>query len=112
MKRAEFAAAVAGIAIFGLAARRSGASEVYEVTHSNAQWRTILGPDRYEILREGGTEPAFSSALITETRQGTYRCAGCNLALELVTLGYPNVFWYRGGVEAWDVAGYPVVEKR
>jgi len=35
-----------------------------------------------------------------------------NLALELVELGYPNVSWYRGGVEAWDVAGYPVVEKR
>jgi hypothetical protein len=35
-----------------------------------------------------------------------------DLALELVALGYPNVSWYRGGVEAWDVAGYPVVEKR
>jgi DNA-binding winged helix-turn-helix (wHTH) protein/TolB-like protein/tetratricopeptide (TPR) repeat protein len=35
-----------------------------------------------------------------------------NLALELNALGYPNVSWYRGGVEAWDVAGYPVVEKR
>jgi rhodanese-related sulfurtransferase len=35
-----------------------------------------------------------------------------NLALELVALGYPNVSWYRGGMEAWDVAGYPVVEKR
>jgi DNA-binding winged helix-turn-helix (wHTH) protein/TolB-like protein/tetratricopeptide (TPR) repeat protein len=35
-----------------------------------------------------------------------------NLALELSALGYPNVSWYRGGVEAWDVAGYPVVEKR
>jgi adenylate cyclase len=35
-----------------------------------------------------------------------------NLALELVALGFPNVSWYRGGVEAWDVAGYPVVEKR
>ena len=35
-----------------------------------------------------------------------------NLALELVALGYPNVSWYRGGVEAWDVAGYPVVAKR
>jgi adenylate cyclase len=37
---------------------------------------------------------------------------GRNLALELVELGYPNVSWYRGGVEAWDVAGYAVVEQR
>jgi len=35
-----------------------------------------------------------------------------NVAVEVVELGYPNVSGYRGGVEAWDVAGYPVVEKR
>jgi DNA-binding LacI/PurR family transcriptional regulator len=35
-----------------------------------------------------------------------------NLALELVSLGYPNVSWYRGGLEAWDLAGYAVTEKR
>jgi adenylate cyclase len=31
-----------------------------------------------------------------------------NLAIELGSLGYPNVSWYRGGLEAWDVAGLPV----
>jgi hypothetical protein len=31
-----------------------------------------------------------------------------NLALDLVALGYANVSWYRGGLEAWDVAGLPV----
>jgi hypothetical protein len=31
-----------------------------------------------------------------------------NLAIELVALGYPNVSWYRGRLEAWDVAGLPV----
>jgi adenylate cyclase len=31
-----------------------------------------------------------------------------NLAIELVALGYPNVSWYRGGLEAWDVAGLAV----
>jgi len=40
------------------------------------------------------------------------RWHGRNLALELVALAYPNVSWYRGGVEAWDVAGQPVVAKR
>jgi adenylate cyclase len=30
-----------------------------------------------------------------------------NLAIQLVALGYPNVSWYRGGLEAWDVAGLP-----
>jgi adenylate cyclase len=36
------------------------------------------------------------------------RWQGRNLALELVALGYPNVSWYRGGLEAWDAAGLPV----
>jgi tetratricopeptide (TPR) repeat protein len=40
------------------------------------------------------------------------RPQGRKLALELIALGYPNVSWYRGGAEAWDVAGYPVVEKQ
>jgi adenylate cyclase len=35
------------------------------------------------------------------------RYQGRNLALRLVALGYPNVYWYRGGREAWDVAGLP-----
>jgi adenylate cyclase len=33
-----------------------------------------------------------------------------NLAIELSALGYPNVSWYRGGLEAWDVAGLPVTK--
>jgi tetratricopeptide (TPR) repeat protein len=52
-----------------------------------------------------------SRRLITFSRNAE-RWHARNLALELVALGYPNVSWYRGGVEAWDVAGYPVVEKR
>lgn len=32
---------------------------------------------------------------------------GYNLALRLVALGYANVYWYRGGREAWEVAGLP-----
>ena len=53
----------------------------YGTIHTNAEWHKLLGDDRYYILRENGTEPAFSSPLIKETRPGTYRCAGCDLAL-------------------------------
>jgi rhodanese-related sulfurtransferase len=35
---------------------------------------------------------------------------GRNLALRLVALGYANVYWYRGGREAWEVAGLPETE--
>ncbi|MDY7115596.1 peptide-methionine (R)-S-oxide reductase MsrB [Halomonas sp. SSL-5] len=48
---------------------------------SEAEWRERLTPERFEILREAGTEPAFSSPLDKETRAGEYRCAGCDLVL-------------------------------
>jgi adenylate cyclase len=35
------------------------------------------------------------------------RFDGRNLALRLVALGYQRVYWYRGGREAWEVAGLP-----
>lgn len=81
MKRAEFAAAAAAlVAGFGFA-RTGRAGEAYAVTHSDAEWLAILGPERFDILRRGGTEPAFSSPLIGEKRVGIYRCAGCALTL-------------------------------
>jgi peptide-methionine (R)-S-oxide reductase len=82
MKRVEFAATAAGaLAAFGFARPALTADRGYAITHTDAQWRALLGPKRYEILRQGGTEPAFSSALIGEKRPGIYRCAGCATAL-------------------------------
>ncbi|WP_265562088.1 peptide-methionine (R)-S-oxide reductase MsrB [Sphingomicrobium arenosum] len=49
----------------------------FPVTKSDAEWRRQLGPSRYRILREAGTEPRFSSPLNEEKRAGTYQCAGC-----------------------------------
>lgn len=76
---------LSGMAIAGAAAligaTRSGGAGTGAVAHSDAEWRKILGPDRYAILRENGTEPANSSPLLNEHRAGVYFCAGCNLAL-------------------------------
>jgi peptide-methionine (R)-S-oxide reductase len=44
-------------------------------------WRKRLGPDRFAILREAGTEPSGSSPLDHEHRAGTFACAGCALPL-------------------------------
>ena len=51
------------------------------IVKSAAEWRAILSPAAYRILREEGTEPAFSSPLDREKRAGVYHCAGCDLAL-------------------------------
>lgn len=48
---------------------------------TDAEWRTLLTPEQYEVLRGEGTECAFSNAFFKEKRRGTYRCAGCGLAL-------------------------------
>jgi peptide-methionine (R)-S-oxide reductase len=117
MTRAQFAASVASLAVAGFQLRASAAAEGYEVTHTDAQWRAILGPDRFEILREGGTEPAFSSPLITETRRGLYHCAGCDLALFSSKKKYDSG---DGWPSFWDVlpnatrtqADYALIEER
>jgi peptide-methionine (R)-S-oxide reductase len=44
-------------------------------------WRDLLPPDRYRVLFEEATEPAWSSALDREKRAGTYVCAACYLPL-------------------------------
>ena len=46
-----------------------------EVTFSEAEWRKRLTPAQFHILREHGTEPAFSSPLDREKRKGTFVCA-------------------------------------
>ena len=81
MRRSDFLTAGATVALFGLAIRGGAAEQQYEVTHTEAQWRAMLGDDRFEILRRAGTEPAFSSPLIGEKRPGTYACAGCQLVI-------------------------------
>jgi peptide-methionine (R)-S-oxide reductase len=63
------------------AAPPAQAAQAYEVTHTDAEWRKILTPAQYEILRQQGTEPPFSSPLLNEHRKGTFNCAGCALPL-------------------------------
>ena len=48
---------------------------------SKEEWKNKLDPESYYILREEGTERAFSSQLNNEKRKGIFHCAGCNQAL-------------------------------
>ena len=53
----------------------------FEVAHSDAEWRTLLTPAQYSVLREEGTERPYSSRLNSEHGQGRFACAGCRQAL-------------------------------
>ena len=73
---------LAGIACSALAyavaaAAPSVASGRFRVVKSPDEWRRQLGTQRYRILREAGTEYAFSSPLNEEHRRGIFSCAGC-----------------------------------
>ena len=56
-------------------------AETFEVTHTEAEWRKLLTPEQFYVLREHGTERAGSSPLNDEHRAGTFRCAGCGQEL-------------------------------
>jgi peptide-methionine (R)-S-oxide reductase len=91
----------AGLAAGLISARRGAASEAaeaFEVTRSDTEWRKLLTPDQYAVLRQSGTERPFASALLHEKRRGNFACAGCDLDLFSSTTkfesgtGWPS-FW-------------------
>ncbi len=52
-------------------------SEKYEVSKTENEWKAILSPDEFNILREKGTEYAFTGEFYDFKEKGIYTCAGC-----------------------------------
>ena len=70
---------------------------------SKDEWKSKLSPESYYILREEGTERAFSSELNNEKRKGVFHCAGCDLPLFLSDKKYDSG---TGWPSFWDpIAG-------
>jgi peptide-methionine (R)-S-oxide reductase len=91
---------VAGLAAAWASSWRaaSAGAATFEVTHTDAEWKKLLTPDQYAVLRHEATERPFTSPLLHEERRGTFACAGCDLDLFSSTTkfdsrtGWPS-FW-------------------
>jgi peptide-methionine (R)-S-oxide reductase len=75
------AAALAGFAALRWNASDAAPAAKFEIEKSDAEWRSLLTPAQYDVLRKHGTERAGSSPLNGEKRKGTFACAGCDLPL-------------------------------
>jgi peptide-methionine (R)-S-oxide reductase len=75
-----YAAATLGTAMLGASAG-AAATERFEFVRTPEEWRRILTPSQYAVLRTEATERAGSSPLDREHRRGLFLCAGCNLPL-------------------------------
>lgn len=52
-----------------------------KMTKTDSEWKNLLTPQQYDVLRQEGTEHPFTSALLNEHRNGVFVCAACDLPL-------------------------------
>lgn len=62
----------------------------FPVTRTDAEWRALLTPEQYQVMRQHGTERPGSCALLHEKRPGTFKCVGCDTPLFASTLKFES----------------------
>ena len=78
---ASLTALIAGAASLRPAGAAGEGKKTFEITKSPEEWKKLLTPAQYYVLREHGTERAFTSPLDKLYDAGVYNCAGCDLPL-------------------------------
>jgi peptide-methionine (R)-S-oxide reductase len=80
-KRGFLGGSIASLGLVLSGCGRSEAKQNFEITRSREEWRRMLSPAAFAVLREENTERPGSSPLNAEKRRGIYACAGCALPL-------------------------------
>ncbi len=76
-------------------------TQSFPVTRSDADWRAMLTPEQYQVMRRHGTERPGSCALLHEKRRGTFSCVGCESAL------FENTVKFESGT-GWPSFNMPI----
>ena len=83
---AALGAATVSLGLLSSSIAQPAGNEVFEITRTEEEWRALLTPVRFAILRQGATEYPYTnslfgeqSPLLNEHRFGLYHCAGCDL---------------------------------
>jgi peptide-methionine (R)-S-oxide reductase len=63
---------------------------IRKIHRTETEWRALLTPEQFRVLRREGTEQRFSSPLDKLTDKGEYRCAGCELTLFTSDMKYDS----------------------
>ena len=81
LSSAAIAVSAAGaVAVLRMGKPSAAMAGSFEVEKTEAEWRSILSPEQFAVLRQEDTEPSGSSPLNNEKRKGIFHCAGCDLA--------------------------------
>jgi peptide-methionine (R)-S-oxide reductase len=83
-------AALLGPRFAGADTKTDAKQDAFEITRTEAEWRKLLTAEQFHVLRQHGTERAFTHPLDREYRPGTYACAGCQLPLFSSTTKYDS----------------------
>ena len=81
LKLAAGTAGLIGIPALSTLRPAQAAERIEKISKSKADWKKLLTPEQYGVLREEATEAPFSSPLNHEKRNGMFACAGCDLEL-------------------------------
>ncbi len=61
-------------------------TQVKKIHKTEAEWKALLTPEQFHVMREGGTERAFTGALVNNHEDGIYHCGSCNTPLFLLQI--------------------------